>query len=708
MPARLLLLCLLLLVSAPAQAQEVSWTPADGPYGGTLVAALTVTPAGALLAGTSGGIFRSPDYGASWHPFNDGLPTGDVRALLTLPDGTLLAGLYGDGVYKRTPEADQWTATGLRGVFTLSLAADSSGTWWAGTAGGLLRSTNAGDNWQAVAAFGGIGGGVPVLLASGPYVYAGTQQGVYRFREGEGWAPPSGAPIPEGMVSALTATARGTLFAGTSPTYEQGNLYRSPNAGSWWVPVALPSAPLQVGALAFGPDSTLYAGGFRTIYHSADQGASWQTAQAAPVAIRAFAFAGGWVFAGTSGYGVLRSDDGGRTWTEANTGLRSAVYDLQAAADGTVYAGTAGGVFRSDDGGTAWHRMDTGLTTLAARALALDARARPYAATPSGLFRWNADAQTWEALSPANFPAFRDLAFGPDGALYAGYYAGIYRLSPAGSWRKIPIQGLDGADRDVIALAVGDDGTVYAGSYYDAYYAQGDLTTWTPLTLVPNYATGVQAFLTGPTGRVYAGTRFAGVLRSTGGPEDPWEQLDGGLTGREDFYTLALDGDGTLYGGTYGNGVLRYEEAAQQWLAVSEGLSDQRVLTLTFDAAGNGYAGTVGGGLFRLQVATGTAREAAAAGPAQHLTLQGPYPNPVQTTATLRFDLPEAAAVRVAVFDLLGRRVLDLPEVILPAGPGHTRTLDAAPLPPGLYVCRLTARTGGTHRQAVARMLVVR
>ncbi len=70
------------------------------------------------------------------------------------------------------------------------------------------------------------------------------------------------------------------------------------------------------------------------------------------------------LFAGTS-EGVLKSTDGGRTWTAADTGLPDTGVTTMAidpAAPQTLYAGTdSSGVFKSTDGGNSWSPANSGL-----------------------------------------------------------------------------------------------------------------------------------------------------------------------------------------------------------------------------------------------------------------------------------------------------------------------------------------------------------
>ena len=88
--------------------------------------------------------------------------------------------------------------------------------------------------------------------------------------------------------------------------------------------------------------------------------------------------------------------------------------------------------------------------------------------------------------------------------------------------------------------------------------------------------------------------------------------------------------------------------------------------------------------------------------------LHGNYPNPFNPTTRLRFDLPEAAEVRVEVFDVLGRMVLTMPARRMAAGADRSAEVDARALPSGLYVYRLTARTDATTHTATGRMLLVK
>jgi hypothetical protein len=74
------------------------------------------------------------------------------------------------------------------------------------------------------------------------------------------------------------------------------------------------------------------------------------------------------------------------------------------------------------------------------------------------------------------------------------------------------------------------------------------------------------------------------------------------------------------------------------------------------------------------------------------LTLRENYPNPVRSSTTIEYVIPEQQRVQVEVYDLLGRRVLTLVDETQPAGV-HKVSFDASRLSSGTYFYRM--RAGG-------------
>lgn len=91
------------------------------------------------------------------------------------------------------------------------------------------------------------------------------------------------------------------------------------------------------------------------------------------------------------------------------------------------------------------------------------------------------------------------------------------------------------------------------------------------------------------------------------------------------------------------------------------------------------------------------------AGPMAHARALGASPNPFHGQTEIHYVLPEAARVDLRVFDSLGREVAVLADGFQPEG-DHSAMFDAADLPGGLYVWRLTL----DGRRTTGRMTLVR
>jgi photosystem II stability/assembly factor-like uncharacterized protein len=129
--------------------------------------------------------------------------------------GTLYAG--GLGVSKSVDGGRTWRRAGLKGNSVLSLAVDPDvpATVYAGTNQGLLKSTDAGANWQAV--HGRLDGVRVEAIAIDPKhrrtVYAGTDRGVFwTANGGDRWRRFTGLPLRDFDALAIVGPHR--VYAG--------------------------------------------------------------------------------------------------------------------------------------------------------------------------------------------------------------------------------------------------------------------------------------------------------------------------------------------------------------------------------------------------------------------------------------------------------------------------------------------------------------
>jgi hypothetical protein len=94
--------------------------------------------------------------------------------------------------------------------------------------------------------------------------------------------------------------------------------------------------------------------------------------------------------------------------------------------------------------------------------------------------------------------------------------------------------------------------------------------------------------------------------------------------------------------------------------------------------------------------------------PVQYALYQN-FPNPFNPATQIRFDLPSASNVRIAVYDVTGREVGVVVQGDFAAG-RYTRTFDATRLASGVYFYRIlaTGADGGAPFIATNKLVLVK
>lgn len=255
------------------------------------------------------------------------------------------------------------------------------------------------------------------------------------------------AANPDGVPPSLYAAVYGN---------SGGGVFRSVNRGISWVPANL---SISITALASGSAGTAYAGSFNNAdFKTADGGASWQQmrpqhSSSAVIFIKIdprhpstlyLSAAGTIVNVGSPGGDLLRSGDGGLTWSSIHNGLtfgvvRDLAIDSQNPA--TLHAVKASGYYRSQDSGGTWTRLPNGLPAMEVTTLALDpvAPTTIYAGAASGVFKSLDGGNTFSRVG-TGLPAtpVTSLAIDPavPSRLFAGTRgSGVYATADGGeSW----------------------------------------------------------------------------------------------------------------------------------------------------------------------------------------------------------------------------------------------------------------------------------
>jgi photosystem II stability/assembly factor-like uncharacterized protein len=234
-----------------------------------------------------------------------------------------------------------------------------------------------------------------VFVGAGQFT-AGSRSGIFR-RVGEGSWEALGNGLPDGVqVMAITVHPQNhdVIYIGT-----QDGPYRSTDAGDRWQRLALGESGLQVWSILVHPGDPrrMYAGTSPVgVFRSDDGGDTWRRLPNAvqpervkmPFACRVMRMAVDparpeTVWAALEVGGVMRSDDGGETWTDCSAHLaklaeqphlKSRIVSdtdiegmldvhalgVSAARPGTAFLALRMGLFQSDDGGHSWRDMEIG------------------------------------------------------------------------------------------------------------------------------------------------------------------------------------------------------------------------------------------------------------------------------------------------------------------------------------------------------------
>lgn len=258
----------------------------------------------------------------------------------------------------------------------------------------------------------------------------------------------------------------------------------------------------------------------------------------------------------TFGHGVMRSLDGGSSWTAVIPKVDAWVVRFDADHPDVAYAGTASqGVFKSIDGGATWSAANQGLSALDVRALAVT-KDLIVAGTSGGVFYSRDGAASWTSLglTDLNIAAVAMVAGSSGVMVLAGADSGgssggsyLFRTQDvSGSWSTVHLP----ADAGVVtALSVGAPPAgaqarpVLAGTATGLFRSDDGAATWTQVNGLPETDINVVLFNPSNPDQLYAASDGdvgnGGVFRSLD-RGSTWSPLGFGLPANPRVTALAL------------------------------------------------------------------------------------------------------------------------------------------------------------------------
>lgn len=385
-----------------------------------------------------------------------------------------------------------------------------------------------------------------------------------------------------------------TIYLGTA----NGGVWVSTTGGHNWTPLTEHVANLAVGSITLDPHNanTIYVG-LGEPNNSIDS---------------------------SRGQGILKSTDGGHTWTtlgfkqfvnrsvadivvDPNNGNIYAIsYLARSGGAGTTYGSSLSnpylpnvGFYRSTDGGQTWTESD-----------------------PTSTYKVDSTGRT----GPVS------LVRGADGALYLGAYAqGIYKSTDGGqTWTALANPNETTFDRVTLAAAPSDANVVYAAYSHDIdgnggmtfYTSTNGGSTWTADTNTPSACSGqcwydmpVDVSPTNPQ-EVYVGGVFnyngcqvgtsgcdtTVVMKSTDGGAH-WTDIGDDATGvnvHPDDHAILSTANGGLYTANDG-GLYHSANDGASWESLNNGIGTLQFQGISVNSNGDVFGGTQDNGTWMLR-----------------------------------------------------------------------------------------------------------
>ena len=559
-----------------------------------MVHSLVEDESGRLIAGgwdlrsDGGGLFESADGGQSWGPIP--LPPGNVA------------------------------------VRAVAVSGGESGRMIAGTGAGVFVSADGGKTWvqagKKIIAFRqaesvAIDPGDPNLL------FVGTWHLGYRSMDfGKTWTQNNRGMIDDSDVFSISIDKRDTktVFASACT-----GLYRSVDHGATWTRLrALPKSFLVRAQVVMSDPSRpgrVYGGTTEGLFLSHNSGTTWNRVTPSEWTINAIQVDPAdseVILIGTELHGVMRSVDGGRTWTQSNTGFvsRSIAKVIPDSATpgrflvGEPFDGKVGGFYLYDNPANEWIQLNSrdipGVGMLSH--IVLPGNRGRIAGTARGACLQLDPSAGWTELpGPISGLAVYDLAVDSAGEwVFAGTSDGVYRTRLEDlHFEKPPEYNFIPRVFSLLASKVGS-APVFAGTHFGVIRSSDSGATWQFSTRgIPDHTT-VECLVSDPAhdGYMLAGTTSG--LFSSRNAGAVWDRIPDGRLGVDIPSVIFLDTSGRQIlaaDGTFG-GVLLSGDSGSHWEKMESPGFGSPVRTMSRDPMDPSiiYLGTATEGVYRLSL----------------------------------------------------------------------------------------------------------
>lgn len=470
----------------------------------------------------------------------------------------------------------QFTPTnGPYGGLPYAIASDGTNIY-AGTYGGVLKSSNDGVTWSNVS--NGLSQGVMVnaLHIFNTKIFAGTYDGVFVSDDGgDSWYPSNNGynvlEYPDKNILTIYSVGN-KLFLGTTT-----GVYISNDQGTTWQPSNLGMPITQVYEYR-AVNSYLFAATDIGVFKSEDQGSTWYSTNygLTNTNVLSITAISNVIVVGTQ-QGAFKSTDFGATWTSITSGLGINGVLPVVAIGNYLYMGT-GILYRSSDYGSTWVNINSGIN---GTAHALIKHSDKIVCASVSLYISSNNGQTWNniGLGYSNFA--HDMIIFNDKLLCATAN-GIYTTTDYGdTWLFDPANQL--SNSNILAIEQ-NSGCLFVSLNDGGIYKSVDGGINWILSGLPSIKSNV---LRSINGKIYAGTTFQGLYVSNDNGLT-WSSMSNGLPANYSVYDITFSNQLIAIGTT--QGIYISTNNGVNWISANIGFSGAAYSTCYNDATNMFYA----------------------------------------------------------------------------------------------------------------------
>ena len=522
-----------------------SWSKTD--YDHSLIQSIAIDNTGKIYAGTNGeGVFRSADNGISWYQINDGLMNANILSLTNSPSGIVFCGTDGGGVYKLINDTS-WLYLGLANVQILSLLVNPNGFIYVGTSGyGVFRSTNGGTDW--VILYAGIGDDRfinALTIGSSGTIYAGTDLGIFiSTNNGDMWHQ-SNNGLLDTVVYGLAVTPSQLILALAGEL-----MYVSSDGGANWEPHDF--FGVEPKCITVSENGFVFAGNVLGVYRSEGDISNWTRLNNGLTngeTIQSICFStDGDLFTGLS-IGVFHSSDNGISWDRTSLRDENVKDLLSSRTNGFIFAGTEYGITRSTDNGETWSDK-TGYWYAHKVSFGQDASGNLYTGYADPGWWWSSGAvlistnfgEIWDTTA-LNGPPINALSVNPSGTVIVTRAdSGIYVSTNQGAtWED---KGLN--VQNINSVLYSNSGCMFAATDDGVLYRSCDNgISWQDIS-IPDFI-AISCMIFNSSGHIFLADSNGVFISTDNG--DNWTTLNTGLT-ETNIHSLKIDNYGYLFAGS--------------------------------------------------------------------------------------------------------------------------------------------------------------